>query len=153
MSPFLLRASSASGSVVLTRVELVGSFFAASLGSMAAGTWSAPRSVRGGGSTRKPGVVAAVAPWFDWQAGISTAGRVVGGSTATGATSTADGPIGKAVKATSAEGVALGQVSRGGFSTDRMAAAGTGAGTNAATHWATGAVPEADSVDRVRAAS
>src|ERR1017187_5643265 len=81
MSPFLLRASSASGSVVLTRVELVGSFFAASLGSMAAGTRSAPRSVRGGGSTRKPGVVAAGARWFDWQAGVSTVGRVVWSTT------------------------------------------------------------------------
>src|ERR1035438_4368013 len=130
MSPFLLRASSASGSVVLTRVELVGSFFAASLGSMAAGTRSAPRSVRGGGSTRKPGVVAAGAPGFDWQAGISTVGRVVGDSTTTGATSAADGPVGKAVKAAFAEGVALGRVSRGGFSSAGMAAAGTGAGIN-----------------------
>src|ERR1017187_268798 len=146
MSPFLPRASSASGSVVLTLLELIGSFFAASLGSMAAGTRSAPRSVRGGGSTRKPGVVAAGAPGFDWQAGISTVGRVVGDSTTTGATSAADGPVGKAVKAAFAEGVALGRVSRGGFSSAGMAAAGTGAGTNAGTHGATGAVAEAGSV-------
>src|ERR1039457_1203263 len=104
MSPFLLRASSASGSVVLTRVELVGSFFAASLGSMAAGTRSAPRSVRDGGSPRKPGVVAAGAPGFDWQAGISTVGRVVGDSTTTGAPSAADGPGGEGGKAALAGG-------------------------------------------------
>src|ERR1035437_4301176 len=128
MSPFLLRASSASGSVRLTRVELVGSFFAAGWGPMAAGTRSAPRSVRGGGRTRKPGVVAAGALGVGGQAGVSTVGRVVGGSTTTGATSAADGPVGKAVKATSAEGVALGRVSRGGFSTAGMAAAGPGAG-------------------------
>src|ERR1039458_10774611 len=84
MSPFLLRANSASGSVVLTRVELVGSFFAAGLGSMTAGTRSAPRSVRGGGSTRKPGVVAAGARWVDWQGGVSTVGRGVGGFTTSG---------------------------------------------------------------------
>src|ERR1035441_4271709 len=153
MSPFLLRANSASGSVVLTRVGLGGGFFAGGLGAMTALTRSAPRSVRGGGSTRKPGVVAAGARWFDWQAGISTVGRVVGDSTTTGATSAADGPVGKAVKATSAEGVALGRVSRGGFSSAGMAAAGTGAGINEGTHWATGAVAEVGSVGGVRAAS
>src|ERR1035437_1226630 len=128
-------------------------FRVASLGSMAAGIRSALRSVRGEGSTRKPGVVAAGAPGFDWQAGISTVGRVVGDSTTTGATSAADGPVGKAVKAAFAEGVALGRVSRGGFSSAGMAAAGTGAGTNAGTHGATGAVAEAGSVGGVRAAS
>src|ERR1017187_9192189 len=70
MSPFLLRASSASGSVVLPRVPLVGSGFAAGLGSMTAGPRSAPRSAAGGGSTRRLGVVAAVALGVGGQAWV-----------------------------------------------------------------------------------
>src|ERR1017187_7734099 len=152
MSPFLLRASSASGSVVLPRVPLVGSGFATGLGSMTAGPRSAPRSAAGGGSTRRLGVVAAVALGVGGQAWVGAVGGAAGDSRATGATTAADGSAGKAVEGASAGVAALWLGSRGVFSTAGVGATGTGAGATAGTNGVTDGRAEAGSGAGVRAA-
>src|ERR1035438_4626263 len=121
MSPFLLRASSASGSVVLTRVRLVGSLLAAGLGSMAAGTRSAPRFAAGGGSTRRLGVVVAGALGVGGQAWAWAVGAIADGSRATGATTAAADPAGQAVESGSAALATAWLGSRGGSSSASVA--------------------------------
>src|ERR1019366_4200210 len=107
MSPFLLRASSASGSVVLTRVRLVSSGLAVGLGSVATELGLAPGALEGGGSTRRSGVAAAGALGDGWSAGAGAVGAAVGDSRTPGATTAADGPAAKAVDGASASVGAL----------------------------------------------
>ena len=138
MSPFLLRASSASGSVVLMRVQLVGSFLAANLGAMVAGTQSAPRFAAGGGSTRRLGVVVAGALGVGGQAWAWTVGAVTGGSRATGATTAADDPAGQAVEGGSAAVAAARLGSREVSASAGVVATGPRVGATAGTDWGRG---------------
>src|SRR5664279_1935202 len=145
MSPFLLRASSASGSVVLTRVRLVSSGLAVGLGSVATELGLAPGALEGGGSTRRSGVAAAGALGDGWSAGAGAVGAALGDSRTPGARTAAEGPAAKAVDGPSVGVGALWLGSRDVFSIAGGVATDTGAGATAQPDRATGAVAEAGS--------
>src|ERR1039458_6028295 len=152
MSPFLLRASSACGSVVLTRVQLVSSGLTVGLGSVATELGLAPGALEGGGSTRRSGVAAAGALGDGWSAGAGAVGAAVGDSRTPGATTAAEGPTAKAVEGASAGVGALWLGSRGVFSIAGGVATDTGVGATAGPGRATGAVAKAGSDARRREA-